>query len=354
MNSEYQIKLLLLADTSTPEALGSKLVNSTKYFNLNPSVSYNSAASSFSPSMAALPGKIFYRLADRRSWEWWNYQKQLIKQITALKPQLVLVTGIFPLKESVFKAVDAYGGKIVNWLTDDPWNPIHKRKSFIVNLPYYDHIFSTKVALQQRLHSVGVSSTSWLPFAYDSTLHYPPLPLDIGDQDLFSSDITFVGTGAPERLPWLNAAQSAADSIGFNKCRIYGASWQQLSTPGWQREKIVRGINYCKALFHARVVLGLLRASNHDKSTDRSYEIGAIGACGLMQDTDEHRALLPNYPDEGFFLNPQQLAQRCKILLRDDDLCAELRKLGRISLQSDQHTYKFRMQNILEWWASHK
>jgi hypothetical protein len=102
------------------------------------------------------------------------------------------------------------------------------------------------------------------------------------------------------------------------------------------------------------VVLGLLRAANHDRSTDRSYEIGAIGACGLMQDSDEHRALLPGYPDEGFFATPQQLQQRLQLLLVDDQLCGQLRSLAAQALRQPQHSVAARLQTILAWWAQHQ
>ena len=54
-------------------------------------------------------------------------------------------------------------------------------------------------------------------------------------------------------------------------------------------------------------MLGLVRKANGDFSTDRSYEIGAIGGCGLYQDTVEHRTLLNGYPDQGFFKDPKEL-----------------------------------------------
>ena len=349
---KYPCRFLLIGDTSTPESLGRKLHECAISLNLDITVSYTSPAPIFSPSMAHLPGKIFYRLADRRSWEWWSYQASLIQLIDDLRPELVLVTGICPLDQRVFNCVKTNNGKIFNWLTDDPWNPIHKRQSFLANLPHYDHIFSTKQSLQQRLLFAGVTSTSWLPFAYHPPLHYPPLPSDLGDKELFFSDISFVGTGARERLPWLAAARRAADINGAT-CRLYGASWDRINTPGWQRKNVVQGTQYCKALFHARIVLGLLRASNHDKSTDRSYEIGAIGACGLMQDSDEHRVLLPGYPDEGFFTTPENLTKQATILLQDDDLCMDLRRLGLNSMNSSVHTYKARLLSILEWCWEH-
>ena len=62
----------------------------------------------------------------------------------------------------------------MNYLTDDPWNPNHNRKSFIKNISHYDPIFSTKEALRKKLKNHGAKATSWLPFAYEPEFHKPP------------------------------------------------------------------------------------------------------------------------------------------------------------------------------------
>jgi spore maturation protein CgeB len=341
------IRLLLIADTTSPEALGSKLLAGAARAGLDPAeidVAYTSAAPLFSPSMAKRRGKIFYRLADRRSWEWWGFQKHLLERIQQGQPRLVLVTGILPLAPAVFTAVRRQGGQVVNYLTDDPWNPIHRRRLFLANLRRYDHIFSTKQALRRRLETAGAPSTSWLPFACDPALHRPP-PLDPGDPERFGVDVAFVGTGARERIPWLTAM---VDPPG-PRCRIYGNSWDGIATPGWERQGAVTGSDYAKAITHARVVLGLLRQANGDLSTDRSYEIGAIGGCGLYADTPEHRALLPDYPDEGFFATPAQMRANAERLLADPDLQARLRQLGARALRRPEHTYGERLRQILAW-----
>lgn len=340
-------RLLLLADTTTPEALGSKLLQGADHAGIDRkeiAVAYISAVPDFSPSMARLRGKIFYRLADRRSWEWWGFQRQLIAQILTLRPSMVLVTGILPLAVEIFEAVHRQGGRIVNYLTDDPWNPIHRRRCFLANLPLYDHIFSTKQALRARLLAAGSRSTSWLPFAYDPALHQPP-PADPADQERFGVDVAFVGTGARERLPWLAAL---ADCPGMRR-RIYGNSWQGIATPGWEQQAAATGLNYARAIEHARLVLGLLREANGDRSTDRSYEIGAIGGCGLYRDSDEHRALLPGYPDVGFFSSPAQMRDHALAILADPALQASLRQKGAEALRRPEHTYGERLRTILAW-----
>jgi spore maturation protein CgeB len=335
-------RLLLIGDTSLPEALGSKLLRGAEKLDLQQnwqiSISYHSPAPSFSPSMKQRLGKIFYRLADKRSWEWWTFQRLLMNQIKEVRPDLVLVTGILPLNSEVFHAVKKQGGLVVNYLTDDPWNPIHRRQSFISNLRRYDNIFSTKSTLQKRLEQAGAPNTSWLPFAYDPDLHYP-VPAKSG------ADVLFIGTGAQERIPWL---KSVGDITGIER-RIHGNSWDKINTPGWEQYPAVTGKDYCEAIKGAKVVLGLLRQANGDQSTDRSYEIGAIGGCGLYQDTEEHRELLHNYPNKGFFKNPVELADRVKEVLADTELQNQLRTLGEKAIRRHENTYAARLKSIIRW-----
>lgn len=337
--------MLLIADTSVPEALGTKLLRGSETLGLKGSIdlhiAYSSPAPQFSPSMQRLRGKLFYRLADRRSWEWWGFQRQLKEQVQAMRPKLMLVTGILPLETAIFKEIKEGGGRIVNYLTDDPWNPIHRRRSFLRNLRHYDHIFSTKQALCKRLENAGTPSTSWLPFAFDPALHHPPLEKSTKQ----AADVLFVGTGAQERLPWLEALK---DLPGVRR-RIHGNNWGGLSTAGWDLQPAVTGEAYCHEIHSAGIVLGLLRQANGDLSTDRSYEIGAIGGCGLYQDSSEHRALLPHYPDEGFFSTPAQLRERVNYLLKNPELRQRLRKLGSQALRQPEHTYASRLQTMLKW-----
>ena len=340
-----RLPLLLIADTSSPEALGSKFLRGAKQAGLDPKreviVAYSSPAPTFSPSMGRVSGKIFYRLADRRSWEWWGFQRKLIALIEQHRPRLVLVTGILPLAPQVFAAVRASGGRIVNYLTDDPWNPIHRRRCFLRNLKHYDHIFSTKETLRQRLEAADTPSTSWLPFAFDPELHHP-----VADEVTpGAADVMFVGTGASERLPWLEAL---ADLSGLRR-KIHGNSWEGLRTPGWEKGPAVVGEDYCQAISSARIVLGLVRQANGDLSTDRSYEIGAIGGCGLYQDTSEHRILLEDYPDAGFFKDPSELRARVQTLLSNPELQQQLRRTGALALRKAEHTYGARLHTILAW-----
>ena len=338
--------LLLIAETETEESIGGKFLRAAKSSEIRRSwrtrCCYTSPATHHSPSMNKLTGKLFYRIADKRSWEWWEFQQKLEQEIRLTKPSLILVTGILPLRQQVFKAARECGSYFSNYLTDDPWNRIHKRRSFIINLPEYDHIFSTKEELREKLRNHGAKSTSWLPFAYEPEFHKPPeFNTKIYRE---TPDILFIGTGAHERLQWLNALSE----IPNVSRHIHGNGWKGVKPKNWEIKPSATGEQYCKVLYNAKITLGILRQANRDLSTMRSYEIGAIGACGLYQDTTEHRTLLPDYPEEGFFKTPAQLRGRVISLLNDPELRNQLREQAMESIRQPQNTYLERLKSIIK------
>ena len=179
----------------------------------------------------------------------------------------------------------------------------------------------------------------------EAVSYQPTIKLKATSRSEARVDVVFIGTGAKERLPWINAI---TDIPSIQRC-IYGNSWRGIKTPGWEQKPAVTGEKYCETINGAKVVLGLLRASNGDQSTDRSYEIGAIGGCGLYQDTAEHRQLLPGYPEEGFFKDPTGLAQRVRDVLGSTALQQCLRNLGAKAIRKHENTYAARLQTIIEW-----
>ena len=106
-------QILLIGDTSVPEALGTKLKRGAEQLGISEkfkiSVSYHSPALNYSPSMGTKRGKILYRLAGKRSLEWWGYQQNLLEKIKELNPDLILVTGILPLSIEIFQTVKGKG-----------------------------------------------------------------------------------------------------------------------------------------------------------------------------------------------------------------------------------------------------
>lgn len=335
---------MLIADTSKPEALGSKLLRAAKKTDNvigNIQIEYNSPDILYSPSMKTLPGRIYYKLRGKRTIEWNLFSMELRKKIRVLKPEHIIVTNIIPLGNKCFDEIEKQNTTIVNYLIDDPWNPIHINNKFLSEVKRYDHIYSTQKERIGKLIEHGAKGSSWLPCAYDPDLHYQPLEKEKWDG---KEDIVFIGTGAKERYKWLSTL-SEEDQL---KKEIYGNNWENYRIKGWNHNKEVQAIKYCKKIYNAKVTIGLLREGNKDKSTDRSYEIGAIGGCGLYQDTEEHRQLLYNYPEEGFFKTPGELKKRALNIIYNKTLQIELREKGKENIQKRENTFIQRLEILAQ------
>ncbi|MBA4445336.1 hypothetical protein FHK94_07595 [Cylindrospermopsis raciborskii CS-506_D] len=145
--------ILIIGFTTHPHDVGSALVLAAQSLNLPLAVAN---ISDYESSLNHLWGKVFYRIAQRRTLEWFDFQRKILDLIGKFQPQLVIVTGIIPLGQDIFHTIHNYQGKIVNYLTDNPWNPALGSPIFRDNLRLYDCVFSTKTAIIPQLLRVGV------------------------------------------------------------------------------------------------------------------------------------------------------------------------------------------------------
>ena len=339
-------KIIIIGNTSESYELGSILIRALQELNI---LFYTSDTSwnSYAPSMKNSWGKIFFKISGKRPLEWWSFNKKIVNCINEFGPQVVLVTGIFPLTNEVFDICSQIGTKIVNYLTDYPWNPNHKSAFFLSNLKKYDLVISTKTKILSELIKHEVKKVHFLPFGYDAFLCHQPIKVSQVEQDLFKADISFIGTGDSERIPFLDAIASLN---GFN-LKIYGRAWHKLNLKKWQKLPAVFEHELRLATYCSKLSLGIVRKRNKDESTMRTFEIAACGGCGIYEDTSEHRKILSGYPEYGFFSSPEDLANKCKWLLEHPIEREQMRQLGIQFLVKESNTYTARLKTILQWCA---
>ena len=94
-------KILIIGNTSEKYHLGSCLVRSAKILNIE-CIECDLNWKNWAPSMYSTWGRIFFKLSKKRPLEWWSFNKKLVTKIKEHKPNLILVTGIFPLQETIF------------------------------------------------------------------------------------------------------------------------------------------------------------------------------------------------------------------------------------------------------------
>jgi len=336
-------RLLIVGNTSADYHVGAMFLRSAKDLGIDVRTC-NTNIETYAPSMSSIFGKLFFKVAGKRPIESWKFNRNLAEEIHKFRPQIIFVTGIFPLQNIVFEAVKQINAKIVNYLTDYPWNPFHYSARFLENLKCYDLICSTKSQILSELRSYGVNKAEFTPFAYDPFLHHVPQGHSPTERDKFNADIVFIGTGDRERLPYLNAL-SAIDNLDL---RIYGGRWENIVVNKWKKSPPIFASELRLATFSAKIVLGIVRKRNLDQSTMRTFEIPACGGCGIYEDTQEHREILAGYPDYGFFSSPEDLADKCQWLLEHPIEREEMRKLGIQIIVNDSNTYTSRLKTILE------
>ncbi|MCI0391795.1 MAG: glycosyltransferase [Acidobacteria bacterium] len=272
-----------------------------------------------------------------------DFSRQVVEACQNLRPKWMISTGISPIADWAIEAIGELGTQRINFLTDDPWNPAHHAPWFMNALPLYDHVFSPRRANLGDLRQFGCRQVTYLPFAYAPEAHFAEPPVTDAEKERFGTDIVFVGAADRDRIPYMNALARAGLSLA-----LYGGYWTRFS----ETKSYSRGIadlqTSRKAVSGAKIALCLARRANRDGHAMRTFEIPAIGACMLVEDTEEHREIFGE--DEKaviYFGNIDQMIEKARWLRVSDE---ERRRLARSSFElitEGNHTYSDRLASML-------
>lgn len=337
-------ELLIIGNISETFHLGSILARAAQQIGV-PFAGSDTSWNNYAPSMSYLWGRAFFKLTGKRPLEWWSFNKKTARLVEELKPNLIVVTGIFPLENNFFEISNELGAKIVNYLTDYPWNTQNYCSHFIANLSKYDCIFSTKKEIIPELLNANVKQVCFLPFAFDPILHYQLSSGNRNNEQTLVPDVCLIGGADRERITFIKKFKHKFEG----QLGLYGDYWSKdKDLKPFARGKVL-GDDFCRTVRNCRVNVGLVRRANKDGHSMRSYEIAACGGVGIYEDTPEHRDLFKGYPDYGFFTSPEDLAIKCNWLLENPLKTEEMRQLGIEIVVKDSNTYTARLQTILNY-----
>jgi hypothetical protein len=336
-------QLLIIGNTLEFFQLGACFVRAAQSMNL-PTLESDTSWKTYAPSMSHWWGRAFFKLSGKRTLEWWEYNQRIISLIEQCCPQVVLVTGIFPMRDEVFQTCNKLDAKIVNYLTDNPWNPQNYCSGFIANLPNYDYIFSTKKAIIPDLLNAKVKEIHFLPFAFDPFLHRQVFREGFEVEHLGVPEVCLIGGADSERINFIKEFLSHFKGhLG-----LYGDYWYKDKNLKQFNQGVVLGDAFCRVVHKCKINLGVVRRANRDGHSMRSYEIPACGGVGIYEDTSEHRELFQGYPEYGFFTSPEDLADKCNWLLEHPVEREQMRQLGIQLIVTEANTYAARFKTIVE------
>ena len=243
------------------------------------------------------------------------------------------------------------GTTIVSYSDDDMFNISNRTKAFTNSLRYYDIIFVTKSynANKHELPALGANRVVVVDKAFDPKQHYP-IEITESEKTALGSDVTFIGSYAPERGRILHYLSQNGITI-----RVWGNGWEKFNSKSFhlkiERKPLVNNLEdllFTKGIIASKINLGFLRKANRDLQTDRSIEIPACGGFLLTERTLEHERLFIDKKEAVFFDNKEDLLEKIKYFLANDEQRREISLAGYTKCINAGYTHKNRMQFMLD------
>lgn len=332
------MRLLLVANPA-PSHVGRHFLNAARPLGWQLEVMDVNAAFSGPVLLRRLCWHVLGHRPLRLNW----FSRKVEARCRVLKPELLLATGIAPLDCATLIALKKLGISVVNFLTDDPWNPAHRAPWFMRALSHYSHVFTPRHANELELHALRGPQVSWLPFAYAPEDHHPPREVSEEDHRRWGHRVAFIGGADADRVAAVRALLRAGVPVS-----LWGGYWREHPdlaphAQGHADEEQCRRI-----VASAGVNLCLVRRANRDGHSMRSYELPAIGGCLAVEDTADHRTLFG--ADGGaavYFSGLEDLPAVCqRLLAMPEQARAAMRQLVRERVTGGAHTYADRLQTI--------
>ena len=296
------------------------------------------------PLEHSLIHKVAYRLLQRRPLSYWRFNRTLRREARRFRPDVVLIVKGTYVAPGTLRAIKRETGAfLVNYATDDPFNPAHSTPDLLASIPRYDLYCSTKHAILGDLREAGARRVAHLFFAYRPDLHFPEPPVSDEERLRFSSDVAFIGGADRDRTPYA----SAIAGIPGVTLALYGGYWDQYPPLRPHARGFVVGREYRLALGGTKIALCLVRHANRDGHVMRTFEIPACGAFMLAEDTEEHRRLFTEGVDAAFFESPEDLAAQVRHYLAHDSDRRRIAIAGHLHITGGGHTYRDRLAEIL-------
>jgi hypothetical protein len=338
MTDLNRITTLSIVGDGSPEHVGTHFLHAARELALT--VHFADVREARGPSIMR---RICWHLAGRRPGRLGKFSRRVVGMCARYTPDVVLTTGLAPVTADALKKIGSLGIYRINYLTDDPWNPAQRAPWFLRALKEYDEVLSTRRANLGDLRTLGCKCVGYLPFGFAPDVYFREYPSQERGGEI-ETDIMFAGGADTDRLPYVTALAEAGFHLG-----LYGAYWERFAatrelTRGFQSPTVVRA-----AVAAAKVVLCLVRRANRDGTCMRTFEVPAVGACMLVEKTDEHIELFgPEGQAVLYFDSVPEMIQKTRWLLEHEMERNRLKDAAHRLIVNGRHTYRDRLAAIIQ------
>ena len=283
----------------------------------------------------------------------YNYQinQRLLEKIKTIKPELILVlkgTSIYP--EILMKIKENPKTILFCFNPDNPFNLFVGASNDLIrkSIPLYDCYFIWGKFLIPKLIEAGAKKVEYLPFAYDTELHYP-VDLSNEDKTVYGSDIAFIGSYDKEREEFL------MNLIGYDLA-IWGNGWNRLSLfsplrKNWKSRDAI-GKDFSKICNASKIILNHIRKQNGNAHNMKTFEIPACKGFMLTTRTKEQCEFFEEGKDIACFETQEELKDKIKQSLNDSKVRQSMSENAYKKIQG--HSYDVRVKEILDIYSKIK
>jgi spore maturation protein CgeB len=302
------------------------------------------------PGWPSLARKAAYRLLWRRPPGYWQFNRQVVATARDFVPDVVLVTMGSVVRPAALRAIKAATGAVlVNFATDDPFNPRSNPRRVVASIQLYDLYACTKTAIMGGVRAAGCRNAVYVPFGYEPSLHFPGLFDSAEERKRFSSDVVFIGSGDSDRYPYFEAL---VDRIPGLRLRLHSPYWDNNPRLRPYARGQALGRDYRLAVAGAKIAPCLVRQANRDGHVMRSFEVPACGGFMLAQRTPEHERLFEEGKEVGYFSSPAELVDKVRYYLAHESERRRMARAAHLKVTTGKHTYLDRLQQVLAYASS--
>jgi spore maturation protein CgeB len=268
----------------------------------------------------------------------------IVSETQTFGPDVVLVVKGSHLTVECLTGLKATGATLVNFATDDPFNPRTSSASWLNTLPLYDVVCSPRHANVDDLKALGVADVHFVPFGYKPEVHFPEAPRNDAERNRFQSDVCFIGGADDDRVGYF---EQLVQDIPEVKLALYGGYWNRSSRLAPYSRGFAVGRDFRLAVAGAAVSINLVRRANRDDHVMRSFEVPACGGCMLTEPTSTHRALFREGREAFFFDSPAGFIQSIRSLLDDPASREQAAQAARVRITETGNRYDERLLSIV-------
>jgi spore maturation protein CgeB len=273
----------------------------------------------------------------------------IISTIKSQKFDIVFIEKCLTLKSSTLKKIKNLSpdSKLICYILDDFLGRGNSSVYFEKCVPLFDLIATNKLHNVDAFKNLNARKVFYFKNAYSEIIH-KPVSLNSSDSQLYTADVSFIGTYEKDRAEKLMY-------LARNGIRITVWGWTRNSINGEIDHPNIKNMEryayldeFTKVMCGSKICLNFLRKANRDTETTRSVEIPACGSFMLAERTESHQILFEEGKEAEYFSTNEEMLKKVQFYLNQNELRQKIGLEGYNRCLISGYGYEVQLNQILK------